>query len=167
MTIDSVHTTAASAHAVDPRLTSLIAAAEAGEPCPGIVNLLVGSWFIQGRPVSSETFLQSSFDSLCQSILAVKQPRRSRVPEHDRVQQAQDSVAPGFTAVETLEVDTGSLCLVDVSIAGSSGSSFHPPAIRVAASSVSAWWLTDFEVRAPSRGSDITVGVGVELWYEA
>ena len=165
MTIPAVRAET-SRSAADPRLKSIIAAAEAGQPCPGIVNLLVGSWFIQGRPVSSETFLQSSFDSLCQSILTVKQPRRSRLPEDERVRLAQDAVAPGFAAVETPESDADTLCLVEVSIAGSSGPSLHPPAIRVAASSVTAWWLTDFEVRQAANSSDLGVGIGVEFWYE-
>ena len=165
MTIPAVRADS-SRSAVDPRLASIIVAAEAGQACPGIVNLLVGSWFIQGRPVSSETFLQSSFDSLCQSVLAAKQPRRSRVPEDERVRLAQDAVAPGFAAVEAPEVDTDTLCLVEVSISAGSGALMHPPAIRVAATSVTAWWLTDFEVRAAASGSDVGVGIGVEFWYE-
>ncbi|MEJ2866735.1 hypothetical protein WCD74_03105 [Actinomycetospora sp. OC33-EN08] len=167
MTIETRLAPPVAAAVPDPRLASIIASAEAGEACPGVINLLVGSWLIQGRPVSSEIFLQASFDSMCQSVLAVKQPRRSRIPEAERVQRAQEAVAPGFAAVEAPEADADTLCLADVSLAASSGPSLHPPAIRVAASSVMAWWITDFEVREErARGTGVGVGVGVEFVYE-
>jgi hypothetical protein len=51
------------------------------------------------------------------------------------------------------------LNLVNALIAGASGPSLHPPSVRIAAESVSAWWIVDFTVKNTGGGASVGFGV--------
>ncbi|MHA6792380.1 hypothetical protein ACVGVM_02505 [Pseudonocardia bannensis] len=146
----------------DERLLALIDAAENERPCPNVLNVLTGSWLIQGQPVSSRQFEEATQQSLHESIAATPDARRFR-GSHDELRQAisgitqpmLDSVAPGGGGP-----GEPALNLIKVMIASATGPSLHPPAIRISAASIAAWWIVDFKVKNKGGGS---AGFGISF----
>lgn len=144
----------------DARLLDLVESAEREEPCPKLVNMLTGSWLIQGRPVSTAQFIQASHDELSRTCAATKEVRKTR-GDREKAQLVQSKVRPIIGSIQRSRAyDGATLSLLDVTIVGSTGPSLHPPAIRVPLASVEAWWVVDFEVKNGGSSGGAVVGVG-------
>jgi hypothetical protein len=148
------------APAVDQRLVNLAASAERELPCPSILNLLVGSWLVQGQPVSSRQFLEATEGSLQESLAQTSEARRFRGTAEQKQQIIREATDPMMSSLRTAEDGPLSLNLVNVTIAGSVGPSLHPPAVRIPLPAVGAWWITDFAIKNGGGGGGGGVSVG-------
>ena len=138
---------------MDARLCDLIVAIEAGQAHPRVITLLTGSWLLQGEPVSTERFRQVSHDSLYNSVAKRREIRKFRGTDKERSELVLDVTNPIVAALERAgREDNATLNLIEVAIAGQSGPSLHPPAVRVPVSAVTAWWITDFETKKSGSG---------------
>ncbi|MCO7196703.1 hypothetical protein [Pseudonocardia sp. McavD-2-B] len=144
---------------VDPGLIAIIQATEAGQPGPQLINILVGTWLVQGRPVSSKSYVDTTRDSLFNSVWNSPDGRRFRGSDAEKREAVLDVIQPAVGVIEQSAAAPATvLHMVDVMVAASSGPSLHPPVFRVKASSVDAWWINDFEVKQPKGGGSIGVG---------
>lgn len=144
----------------DARMADLLDAAEQGQACP-VVNVLSGSWLIQGRPVSTREFVQRSYDSIHNSLAGSREARKFRGSAADKQEMIASKVNPLVETIHgTDELDGETLNLVDVTMVGAVGPSLHAPAVRVPVASVAAWFITDFEVKEAKGGTSTAVGFG-------
>lgn len=143
----------------DARLTDLIEAAEAGDTCPRVISLLTGSWLIQGRPISTEKFLERTHDALYRSFAGQREVRKFRGDPEQRTEMILRMSNPIVASIDRSdEKDVTTLNLADVTITSSVGPSLHPPVVRVSTASISAWWINDFEVKNPKGDSSFALG---------
>ncbi|WP_427133998.1 hypothetical protein [Pseudarthrobacter sp. S9] len=147
---------------VDGRLKALIATAERDETCPGVC-VIVGSWVIQGRPVSTAEFMRATYRDYVRQVATPvgskisgnKEERSRLMGEHLRPFMA----AFGYKS----DADALALSLADASVSGSTGPVLKVPALRIPVSAVQTWWSAGFEVD-PGKGfagGGISVGFNI------
>jgi hypothetical protein len=144
---------------VDGRLQSLIEAAERGERCPDIY-VLVGSWVIQGLPVSTAEFMNITYGDYYRQVADTRDARKlSRNPdERDRL--ISQHLAPYMATFGNAGPQDGlALSVAHASVSGSTGPILQVPALRVPIGAVQSWWSAGFTVDQ-NRGYSGGVAVG-------
>lgn len=142
--------------AVDGRLKALIATAEQDEKCPNIY-VIVGSWVVQGRPVSTAEFMRTTYRDYVRQ--ASKTPEGRKMKDGKEMGEHLRPLIGAFGYKS--EADTLALSVADASVSGASGPILKVPALRIPIHAIQAWWSAEFEVhpnRGPGGGS-ISAGV--------
>ena len=141
---------------IDPLLLNLLEAAERGEKCPPLV-LVVGTWIVQGKLVSTTSYLEENQAHVQKRVL-------SGLKAGDRAHPAAESSAAQVASQHLGALGTADgatpLCLsiIDATLA-SGATTITVPAIRVPVSAVDSWWVTDHYVEGQKvRGGGVGVG---------
>jgi hypothetical protein len=143
---------------VDGRLQSLIEAAERGERCPDIY-ILVGSWIIQGLPVSTDQFMRITYSDYHRQVSETKEAQKVR-NQQERDQLISQHVSPLIGAFGLGSRQDGlALSVANAAVSGSTGPVLHVPALRIPVTAVQSWWSASFSVDQ-NRGYSGGVGVG-------
>lgn len=145
---------------IDPQLEALIVAAEAGQPCPQI-RLLSGGWLVQGEPVSTQAYLDTTAEDFAETIRDSKDLRRFRGSSEELKGLVFGQVnvrmapfrAPGSGSPSVLSLKNAVLI---------NSVTLRVPAIRVPSVSVQAWWNSSMEVEESKRYGSV-VGVGMSF----
>lgn len=141
---------------IDPLLLNLLEAAERGEECPPLV-LVVGTWLVQGKLVSTSRYLDENRAHVQKRVLSGLKARDRANPaaESSAAQIASQHLAP-------LGLADGAtpLCLSIIDATLASATTISVPAIRVPVSAVDSWWVTDHYVEGQKmRGGGVGVGI--------
>lgn len=143
---------------MDGRLQSLIEAAERGERCPD-TYVLVGSWIIQGLPVSTDQFMRITHSDFHRQVADTREARKMKSPQ-ERDQLISQHLAPLMATFGPATPQDGlALSVANAAVSGITGPILHVPALRVPVSAVQAWWSAGFTVDQ-NRGYSGGVGVG-------
>lgn len=142
---------------VDGRLQSMVEAAERGETCPDIY-VLVGSWVIQGVPISTAEFLKLTHSDYYSQVAETREARKLSRDPAERERVINEHLAPYMSTFgASTDQDAAALSIRNPAISGSSGPIIHTPAMRVPLSAVQGWWSAKFTVDQNRRYSG---GVG-------
>lgn len=145
---------------MDGRLKALIATAEQDETCPGVC-VIVGSWVIQGRPVSTAEFMRATYRDYVRQTANTAVGRKISGNKEDRSTLMGEHLRPLMAAFGyKSDADVLALSLADATVSGSTGPSLKVPALRIPVSAVQAWWSAGFEVDQGKGfvGGGISVG---------
>lgn len=145
---------------IDGRLRALIATAEREETCP-TVCVLVGSWVIQGRPVSTGEFMRATYRDYVRQVMKTPEGRKMDGNKADRSKMMSEYLRPLMSSMGyPSDADSLSLSIADASVSGSTGPILKVPALRVPVSAIQTWWTAGFEVdqNKGSGGGGIAVG---------
>lgn len=133
-------------HQIDHRLLAIARAAEAGEECPP-VRLLTDGHMLTGKPGSWDLFRDGNWLPLVGEMQAAvgKRPKSERkdkpVSREEIEAHALQLYKPMDGAPSEDGADPTALSLIDVTWGLPSGEVARVPAMRVALSSVAAWWV--------------------------
>ena len=146
---------------MDTHLLSIIEAAEAGAPTPGVNVVTNGGDWIRGQPCSSNEFRDLTWPHYVNDIDQVlkKRPRRERKVNP---QDASAVAAEPFAAV-TERRDGSSFPALTLSQAtlsfGGRGDGMNLAAVRVPVDAVSSWWISGGSYIKADSGSAWLGGV--------
>lgn len=148
---------------VDGRLKALIATAERDEKCPDI-SVIVGSWVIQGRPVSTAEFMRATYRDFVRQVVKTPEGRSMKGTQEERSKLMGEHLRPFMAAFGyKSEADTFALSIADASVSGSTGPILKVPALRIPVSAVQTWWSAGFEVdqNRSYGGGGVAVGFSI------
>ena len=139
---------------IDPLLLNLLEAAERGEKCPSLV-VVAGPWIIQGTLVGTAAFLETCQLNAHDQLMELwgSPERKNPMSPEDAAQIATQSLAPLGTAGGP---GSPSLGLTKATLTGAVTVSV--PAIRVPLTAITAWWVTDHQVKEPKLPAEPVSG---------
>jgi hypothetical protein len=146
---------------VDSYLLSIIEAAEAGAPTPGIHVMTTGGDWIRGQPCSSADFRSITWQHF---VINVNKYLKSR-PRRERKENPLDADAEAagpFAAVTDRRAEgsepTLSLSQATLSFSGR-GDGMNLPAVRIPIQAISSWWVCGENYIKPSSSGGLIGGV--------
>lgn len=143
---------------MDGRLQSLIEAAERGDRCPDI-KVLVGSWIIQGLPISTDQFMRATYADYHRQVAETREAQKIR-NQQERDQLISQHISPLINAFGMGSPQDGlALSVANAAVSGSTGPIIHVPALRIPVGSIQSWWSASFGVDQ-NRGYSGGVAVG-------
>lgn len=144
----------------DPRLLAIAAAAERGETVLPM-GMLAGGWLVQGTPVSYARFYEQTSHNVAKQLHAAM-PAAERKRWQGRDAELWGDLSPRIARAMSSLGDPSVLDVVALNIAPAravvNDTTLHIPALRVAVSSISTWWVTDFLTQ---KESPTSIGIGV------
>ena len=145
----------------DPALLRIVAAAERGEPCPGLC-FIAGCWLVQGTPVSTHMFYTVTYQDTLQELSVSLDVRRMRVTPDEKQRILENAASEQLAALGHPDGAEGAvLNLLHASVYPPGAPAIDMGAMRVAVMSIAGWWATGFTTQQQKGGSGGGLGLGV------
>jgi hypothetical protein len=145
---------------IDGRLKALIATVEREETCRPVC-VLVGSWAIQGLPVSTAEFMRATYRDYVRQVMKTPEGRRMDGNKEDGSKLMGDHLPPFMSALgRPSDANALSLSIKGASVSGATGPILEVLTLRIPVSAIQTWWATGFEVDKNKRfgGGGISIG---------
>jgi hypothetical protein len=144
---------------VDVGLRELSLRAESGEEVAPL-NVLAGGWLVQGRVVSSQAFVDATYQSTYNDLAASNAARKLRARKEELERILVQATEDRLHEFRIPQIDLAHINMIDANAYMPGAPTIYIPAMRVALSSVTSWWVSPWSQGEPGPSAAAAFGAG-------